>query len=183
MKNNAGQHISWRRGNRKDSWRSHCSGWMFRETSFLKKNYHFHPGTENHLHGKIIILNQTFFSFVLLCEIITAVCKVQECTTGQESQQKLVLTKRDQHKMFQVLVCPCYTHKTPSWDDYLQPWDEDFPFKCTWWLTKVNKLLWEKHAKDLTLGPLKSCPWLQGALTGDFSNCRTSCIHAGTVEI
>lgn len=29
-----------------------------------------------------------------------AVCKVQQYTRGQESQQKLVLTKRDQHKMF-----------------------------------------------------------------------------------
>lgn len=29
----------------------------------------------------------------------------------------------------QVLVCPCYTLRNPSWSCYLQPSDDDFPFK------------------------------------------------------
>lgn len=33
-----------------------------------------------------------------------AVCKVQQYTTGQESQLKLVLTKRDHHKVFVMFL-------------------------------------------------------------------------------
>lgn len=41
---------------------------------------------ESHLNGKIIIQDQNF-SFFPLCEINMAVCKVQQYTTEQESQQ------------------------------------------------------------------------------------------------
>lgn len=46
--------------------------------------------------------------------------------------------------------------KNPSWDGCSQPSDADFPFKCTWWQTKGNKLLGGGTCKRFDSWPFKA---------------------------